>query len=60
MRCKMECLVIVKCRYSLCKTDDFVFLVEFGRRSACGGPFDLTRGPLEGQNAFGCMIYSIF
>ena len=56
----MECLVTVKCRYSLCKTDDFVFSVEFGRGSACEGPFDLTRGPLGGQNAFRCMIYSIF
>jgi len=55
----MECLVTVKCRYSLCKTDDFVFSVEFGRRSACEGPFDLIRGPLGGQNAFGCAIYSI-
>ena len=60
MRCKMECLVTVKCRYSLCKTDDFVFSVEFGRRSACEGPFDLIRRPLGAQNAFGCMIYSIF
>ena len=60
MRCNMECLVTVKCKYSPCKTDDFVFSVEFGRRSACEGPFDLTRGPLGGQNAFGCMIYSIF
>ena len=60
MRCKMECLVTVKCRYSQCKTDDFVFSVEFGRRSACGWPFDLIRGPLGAQNAFGCMIYSIF
>ena len=55
----MECLVTVKCRYSLCKTDDFVFSIEFGRRSACEGPFDLTRRPLGAQNAFGCMIYSI-
>ena len=30
MRCKMECWVTVKCEYSLCKTDDFVFSVEFG------------------------------
>ena len=60
MRCKMECLVTVKCRYSRCKTDDFVFSTEFGRRSACEGPFDLIRGPLAAQNAFGCMIYSIF
>ena len=30
MRCKMECLVTVKCRYSQCKTDDVVFSVEFG------------------------------
>ena len=59
MRCKMECLVTVKCRYSKCKTDDFVFSVEFGRRSACEGPFDLIREPLGPQNAFGCMIYSI-
>ena len=56
----MECLVTVKCRYSQCKTDDFVFSVEFGRRSACEGPFDLIRGPLGAQNAFGCTIYSIF
>ena len=47
----MEWLVTVKCRYSLCKTDDFVLSVEFGRRSACEGPFDLTRGPLGAQNA---------
>ena len=60
MRCKMECLVTVKCRYSLCKTDDFVFSVEFGRRSACEGPFDLIRGPLGAQNVFGWAIYSIF
>ena len=56
----MECLVTVKCRYSQCKTDDFVFSVEFGRRSACEGPFDLIREPLGAQNAFSCMIYSIF
>ena len=56
----MECLVTVKCRYSQCKTDDFVFSVEFGRRSACEGPFDLIREPRGAQNAFGCMIYSIF
>ena len=56
----MECLVTVKCRYSQCKTDDFVFSVEFGRRSACEGPFDHIREPLGAQNAFGCMIYSIF
>ena len=56
----MECLVTVKCKHSLCKTDDFVFSVEFGRGSACEGPFDLTRGPLGSQNAFGCKIYSIF
>ena len=56
----MECLVTVKCRYSQCKTDDFVFSVEFGRRSACEGPFDHIRRPLGAQNAFGCMIYSIF
>ena len=55
----MGCLVTVKCRYSQCKTDDFVFSVEFGRRSACGVPFDLTRGPLGAQNAFGWAIYSI-
>ena len=60
MMCKMECMVTVKCRYSLCKTDDFVFSVEFGRGSACEGPFDLMREPLGPQNAFGCMIYSIF
>ena len=60
MRCKMEGLVTVKCKYSLCKTDDFVFSVEFGRRSACEGPFDLIREPLGAQNAFDCMIYSIF
>ena len=56
----MECLVTVKCRYSQCKTDDFVFSVEFGRRSACEGPFDLIREPLGAQNAFGFGIYSIF
>ena len=56
----MECLVTVKCRYSLCKTDDFVFSVEFGRRSACEGPFDLIRGPLGAQNAFHWAICSIF
>ena len=59
MRCKMECLVTVKCKYSLCKTDDFVFSVEFGRRSACEGPFDLIGGPLGAQNAFGWAFYSI-
>ena len=53
MRCKMECLVTVRCRYSSCRTDDFVFSTEFGRRSACEGPFDLIRGPLGTQNAFG-------
>ncbi len=57
---KVECLVTMKCRYSpSCKTDDFVFSLEFGRRSACGGSFDLIRRPLGAQNAFGCMIYSI-
>ena len=56
----MECLVTVKCRYSLCKTDDFVFSTEFGRRGACGGAFALIRKPLGAQNAFGCMIYNIF
>ena len=56
----MECLVTVKCRYSLCKTDDFVFSREFGRRSACEGPFDLIGGPLGAQNAFGWAFYSIF
>ena len=56
----MEGLVTVKCMYSLCKTDDFVFSRETGRGSACEGPFDLIRGPLGAQNAFGCMIYSIF
>ena len=55
----MECLVTVRCRYSLCRTDDFVFSVEFGRRSACEEPFDLIRGPLGAQNAFGWAIYSI-
>ena len=60
MRCNMECLVTVKCRYSLCKTDDFVFSREFGRRSACEGPFDLIGGPLGAQNAFGWAFYSIF
>ena len=59
MRCKMECMAPDKCRFSLCKTDDFVFSVEFGRRSACEGPFDHIREPLGAQNAFGCMIYSI-
>ena len=56
----MECLVTVKCRYSQCKTDDFVFSVEFGRRSACEEPFDLIRGPLGAQNAFHWAICSIF
>ena len=56
----MECLVTVKCKYSLCKTDDFVFSVEFGRRGACEEPFDLIRERLGAQNAFGCMSYSIF
>ena len=37
-----------------------MFSVEFGRRSACEGPFDLIREPLGAQNAFGCAIYSIF
>ena len=60
MRCSMEWLVTVKCRYSFCETDDFVFSMEFGRRSACEEPFDLIRGPLGAQNAFGCAIYSIF
>ena len=55
----MGCLVTVKCRYSQCKTDDFVFSTEFGRRSACEGPFDLIREPLEPQNAFGWALYSI-
>ena len=56
----MECLVTVKCKSPRCKTDDFVFSVEFGRRSACEGPFDLISEPLGAQNAFGCMIYNIF
>ena len=56
----MECLVTEKCRYSLCKTDDFVFSRETGRGSACEGPFDLTRGPLGAQNAFHLAICSIF
>ena len=56
----MGCLVTVKCRYSLCKTDDFVFSTEFGRRGACEGPFDLIREPLGAQNAFGFAFYSIF
>ena len=56
----MECLVTVKCRYSLCKTDDFVFSRETGRGSACEGPFDLIRGPLGAQNAFHFAICSIF
>ncbi len=56
----MGCLVTVKCMYSLCKTDDFVFSVEFGRRSACEGPFDLIREPLGAQNAFGWSFYNIF
>ena len=34
--------------------------MEFGRGSACEGPFDLIREPLGPHNAFGCMIYSIF
>ena len=42
------------------KTDDFVFSTEFGRRSACEGPFDLIGEPLGAQNAFGWAIYSIF
>ena len=56
----MECLVTVKCRYSQCKTDEFVFSTEFGRRSACEEPFDLIREPLGGHNAFGLAFYSIF
>ena len=55
----MECLAPEECRYSQCKTDDFVFSVEFGRRSACEGPFDHIREPLGAQNAFGRAIYSI-
>ena len=60
MKCKMECMAREKCRFSACKTDDFVFSPEVGRRSACGAPFDLTRGPLGAQNAFGGAFYSIF
>ena len=60
MRCKMECVAPVKCRFSLCKTDDFVFSRETGRGSACEGPFDLIRGPLGAQNAFHLAICSIF
>ena len=60
MKCKMECMAPEKCRFSLCKADDFVFSLEIGCRSACGVPFGLTRWPLGGQNAFRCMIYSIF
>ena len=56
----MECMAPEKCRFSLCKTDDFVFSLEIGRRGACEGPFDLIGGPLGGQNAFRCGIYSIF
>ena len=37
-----------------------MFSVEFGRRSAGEGPFDLIRGPLGAQNAFGWAIYTIF
>ena len=55
----MECLVTEKCRFSLCKTDDFVFSRETGRGSACEGPFDLIRGPLGAQNAFHWAICSI-
>ena len=60
MRCNMECMVSDKCKLSLCKTNDFVFSLENGRRSACWGPFDLTRGPLGAQNAFHSAICSIF
>ena len=56
----MECLVTVKCKYSQCKTDDFVFSMEFGRRSACEGPFDLIGGPLGAQYANHSMFNSIF
>ena len=56
----MECLVTEKCRFSLCKTDDFVFSRETGRGSACEGPVDLIRGPLGAQNAFHWAICSIF
>ena len=59
MRCKMECMAPEKCRFSLRRTKDFVFSLEIGRRSACEGPFDLTRGPLGAQNANRCGIYSI-
>ena len=55
----MECMAREKCRLSLCKTDDCVFSVELGRRSACEAPCDLIREPLGAHNAFGCMIYSI-
>ena len=60
MRCKMECMASEKCKFSLCKTDDFVFSRETGRGSACEGPFDLIRGPLGAQNAFHWAICSIF
>ena len=60
MRCNMECMAPEKCRFSLCKTDDFVVSLEIGRRGACEGPFDLIRRPRGGQNAFRCGIYSIF
>ena len=56
----MECLVTVKCKFSLCKTDDFVFSLEIGCRSACEGPFDLIGGPLGAQNANHSVFNSIF
>ena len=56
----MECVAPEKCRYSLCKTDDFVFSLEIGCRSACEGPFDLIGGPLGAQNANHSMFNSIF
>ena len=56
----MDCMANEKCKLSLCRTDDFVFSLEIGRRGACEGHFDLIGGPLGGQNAFRCMIYIIF
>ena len=60
MRCKMECMASEKCRFSLCKTDDFVLSLEIGCRSACEGPFDLIGGPLGAQNANHSVFNSIF
>ena len=55
----MECVAPEKCRFSLCKTDDFVFSLEIGCRSACEGPFDLIGGLLGVQNANHSVFNSI-